>query len=216
MWRKKQNWSKTLLKSKGETYITDLLAALVGLVLRGLQDGGELGLDALILLPVLQLCQGVVSNKQKSETHTAGSNCIIKANYSILVKTFNCIKLINNFNLSYVDVVKLLHRNTTWWLEWIVWYMRVMHEDACNEVNGCMLEKDSCKITIHAWMIFYSLGWVFEWLTLRHITNVWLKNSSGVHLDVGHHGGFVCLYATPHCRRYSVVQPGSLMKVGWG
>ena len=101
------------MKSKGETYITDLLAALVGLVLRGLQDGGELGLDALILLPVLQLCQGVVSNKQKSETHTAGSNCIIKANYSILVKTFNCIKLINNFNLTYVDVVKLLHRNTT-------------------------------------------------------------------------------------------------------
>ena len=130
------------MKSKRETYITDFLAALVGLVFRGLQDGGELGLDTLILLPVFPLWEDADSNKQKLETHTAGSNFIIKANYSILVKTFNYIKLIFYFNLSYVDVVKFLHRNTTYdeWIqmfverrhnEWIVWYMSVMRMRMC-------------------------------------------------------------------------------------
>ena len=80
------------MKSKRETYITDFLLGPVGLVLGGLQDGGELGLDTLILLPVLQLWEDAVSNKQKLETHTTGSNCIIMANYSILVKTLNYIK----------------------------------------------------------------------------------------------------------------------------
>ena len=38
-----------------QTHIADLLAAFMGLVLRGLQDGGELVLGFLILLPVLPL-----------------------------------------------------------------------------------------------------------------------------------------------------------------
>ena len=42
-----------------QTHITDLLAAFMGLMLRGLQDGGELVLGFLILLPVLPLREEV-------------------------------------------------------------------------------------------------------------------------------------------------------------
>ncbi len=42
---------------KSETYITDFLAAFVGLVLRSLQNRGELVLGTFILLPVPPLME---------------------------------------------------------------------------------------------------------------------------------------------------------------